>query len=63
MATCPNKNSKEWKEILSEAQNNEQIAMDLWIKKGFNQQEDLNEDAKEGDLTNEEIGSKNFYKT
>jgi len=55
MATCPNKNSKEWKEILSEAQNNEQIAMDLWIKKGFNQQEDLNEDAKEGDLTNEEI--------
>mgnify|MGYP001193981837 CR=1 FL=1 len=41
MATCPNKNSKEWKEILSEAQNNEQIAMDLWIKKGFNQQEEL----------------------
>lgn len=54
MATCPNYNSKEWKKILEESQNNKKIAMETWVKRGYNNLGSLNTEKSESELTEEE---------
>jgi hypothetical protein len=54
MATCPNKNSREWKEVLAAAQNNEKLAMELWVKRGYVDRVSLNQEDTSG-LSQEEI--------
>ena len=54
MATCPNKNSKEWKEVLSEAQNNDKLAMELWVAKGYNNISSINQEDTSDVVTDED---------
>lgn len=54
MATCPNKNSKEWKEVMLLAQNNEKLAMEMWVKKGYADKVSLNKEDTSG-LSQKEI--------
>ena len=49
MATCPIKNTPEWKQVMSEAQGNVRLAVEKWVQKGYNNRESLNEQ-----VTNEE---------
>ena len=54
MATCPNKNTKEWREVMSLAQNNEALARELWVKKGYADVVSLNTSDNSG-LSKKEI--------
>ena len=54
MATCPNKNTKEWREVMSLSQNNEAIARELWVKKGYADIVSLNQEDNSG-LSKKEI--------
>ena len=54
MATCPNKNTKEWRETMLLAQNNEKLAMEVWVKKGYADIVSLNKEDTEG-LSQKEI--------
>ena len=49
MASCPIKNSIEWKRIMKQAQQNEQRALELWVEEGFAENPDLNEDVESED--------------
>lgn len=49
MATCPNRNSTEWKQVMRESQGNVKLAMEKWVQRGYNNRESLNEQ-----VTNEE---------
>ena len=49
MATCPIRNTPEWKQVMSEAQGNVKLAVEKWVQKGYNNRESLNEQ-----VTNEE---------
>ncbi len=49
MATCPNRNSPEWKQVMRESQGNVKLAMEKWVQRGYNNRESLNEQ-----VTNEE---------
>lgn len=56
--SCPNKNSKEWKEILEEVNGNEELAMEEWTKR-YGDDESLNEesvsDESEGEAAVEDV--------
>lgn len=54
MATCPNKNTKEWKQVLSEAQNNDKLAMELWVKKGYSNINSINQEDTSDEVTDED---------
>ena len=41
-ATCPNKNSPQWKAVLKRAQGNEDLALEIWIEEGYSENPDLN---------------------
>ena len=56
MATCPNKNTKEWREVMNLSQNNEAIARELWVKKGYADIVGLNEADNSG-LSKDKIKS------
>jgi len=56
MATCPNKNSKEWKEVMLLAQNNEKLAMEMWVNKGYADKVSLNKEDTSG-LSQKEINN------
>ena len=49
MATCPIRNSPEWKQVMRESQGNVKLAMEKWVQRGYNNRESLNEQ-----VTNEE---------
>lgn len=56
--SCPNKNSKEWKEILEEVNGNEELAMEEWTRR-FGDEESLNaesvSDESEGEAVEDSI--------
>ena len=56
--SCPNKNSKEWKEILEEVNGNEELAMEEWTRR-FGDEESLNaesvSDESEGEAVEDAI--------
>jgi hypothetical protein len=56
MATCPNKNTKEWKETMLLSQNNEKLAMEVWVKKGYADIVSLNKEDTKG-LSQKEINN------
>ena len=56
MATCPNKNTKEWKETMLLSQNNEKLAMEVWVKKGYADIVSLNKEDTKG-LSQKEISN------
>ena len=49
MATCPIRNTTEWKQVMRESQGNVKLAMEKWVQKGYNNRNSLNEQ-----VTNEE---------
>lgn len=59
--SCPNYNSKEWKDILAEANGNKDLAMELWTKRFDSGAEYSNTREKgEGFETEEEASANNF---
>ena len=45
MASCPIKNTREWKALMRETKDNEQRALELWVERGFAENPNLNEDS------------------
>jgi len=59
--SCPNYNSKEWKDILAEANGNKDLAMELWTKRFDSGAEYSNtRETGEGYETEEEADTNNF---
>ena len=48
MASCPIKNTREWKALMRETKDNEQRALELWVERGFAENPNLNEDSENG---------------
>ena len=45
MLGCANKNSDEWKQLLADANGDEDKAMELWIEKGYHKDANLNTES------------------
>ena len=41
-ATCPNKKSVQWKQVMRKANGNEDMALEIWIEEGYAENPDLN---------------------
>ena len=41
-ATCPNKKSVQWKQVMRRANGNEDVALEIWIEEGYAENPDLN---------------------
>ena len=56
MLSCPNKNTQEWKDILAEANGNERKALELWVERGFNKDENLNIEVDDDNFSDQRQG-------
>lgn len=56
MLSCPNENSQEWKNILAEANDNREKALELWSERGFAENKDLNTEVDDAILADKREG-------
>ena len=56
MLSCPNESSKEWKDILAEANGNRERALELWQERGYADDKSLNSEISDDTFSEEREG-------